>query len=384
MLEQLDDTDWESLQHAYGPAHDVPALLRQLAAVEDVEQLEEIADVLYGNLFHQGTRYEATVHAVPFLYEILRGTDNDQLAAWLIGYLHGLAVGYAPDAFPERADPTGCEAFVASCDETALKRRAASIEELDLAGLDQLFGETSAYWGSRCYLAVEAGLADVLPSLSSDDDERAVAALVMVADFPRRAPASAPLLRRLVREGDPGLRGPALLGLALLEQDPTQELALLAADDEVQTRLYVAAAAALSGAPHVNDGVVERLSMALGPLGQEPCPFANTLGALVAGALSALPEAYRPRAALAIARAHVDADDDARLQMTPKLLHLAFSRRPPASASELTPTERMAVETCLEHGGWRWGNYGILMREWGLPSSRDALRTWLAGANPTK
>src|SRR5690349_1585950 len=70
MLEGLDRIDWSKLTHAYGSAEDVPDLLRQLAS-EDEEARSEAIHELYGNIWHQGTVYEASAKAAPFLIELL-------------------------------------------------------------------------------------------------------------------------------------------------------------------------------------------------------------------------------------------------------------------------------------------------------------------------
>jgi HEAT repeat protein len=70
MLEHLDEVNWRSLTHAYGTAEDVPVLLRRLAAGNAEEQRNVIYE-FFGNIWHQGTVYEASAHAVPFLIEIL-------------------------------------------------------------------------------------------------------------------------------------------------------------------------------------------------------------------------------------------------------------------------------------------------------------------------
>ena len=70
MLEQLDSIDWASLGHAYGSAEDVPHQLRSLLS-EDVEIRKEALYELFGNIHHQGTVYEASSYAIPFLVEIL-------------------------------------------------------------------------------------------------------------------------------------------------------------------------------------------------------------------------------------------------------------------------------------------------------------------------
>ena len=59
MLEQLDEVAWASLSHAYGSADDVPELIRAPAS-PDGELRESALSELYGNIVHQGTRWEAT------------------------------------------------------------------------------------------------------------------------------------------------------------------------------------------------------------------------------------------------------------------------------------------------------------------------------------
>jgi hypothetical protein len=66
----LDQIPWKDLTHAYGSAADVPALLRALrTAPADVQGEESPLWQLFGNIWHQGTVYEATAYAVPFLIE---------------------------------------------------------------------------------------------------------------------------------------------------------------------------------------------------------------------------------------------------------------------------------------------------------------------------
>src|SRR5688572_6102451 len=74
MLEGLDEIDWKSLSHAYGPADDVPDQLRALA-FGDKEERESALWSFYGNIYHQGTVYHATAYAVQFLIEILTAPD---------------------------------------------------------------------------------------------------------------------------------------------------------------------------------------------------------------------------------------------------------------------------------------------------------------------
>jgi hypothetical protein len=90
MLRDLDKVDWMSLNHAHGPATDIPTLLRHLATGSAQERKQALYD-LHGNLWHQGTVYQATAHAVPLLLELLE-TDRDDLPE-LLAYLFLLANG---------------------------------------------------------------------------------------------------------------------------------------------------------------------------------------------------------------------------------------------------------------------------------------------------
>ncbi len=78
MLDNLDSIEWSKINHSYGPATDLPATLRVLAS-GDKKQRERASWELHGNIWHQGTVYEATAYAVPFLLELVRGNHPDTL-----------------------------------------------------------------------------------------------------------------------------------------------------------------------------------------------------------------------------------------------------------------------------------------------------------------
>jgi hypothetical protein len=89
LLEGLGDVDWPSLQHAYGPAGDVPYFLRLLLA--DDEQVRGSAwNRLYNSLLHQGSVYEASAHVVPFLLRML-AAGGPPGAVEVLTFLAGLA-----------------------------------------------------------------------------------------------------------------------------------------------------------------------------------------------------------------------------------------------------------------------------------------------------
>jgi hypothetical protein len=90
-LGHLDDVGWADLEHAYGPAVDVPDLIRSLVKA-DAEVRKQAIYELYGTIWHQGTVYSSTAHAVPALAAIAR-TPAIPDRARIIELLAALATG---------------------------------------------------------------------------------------------------------------------------------------------------------------------------------------------------------------------------------------------------------------------------------------------------
>ncbi|MER6119528.1 PBS lyase [Streptomyces sp. NPDC001743] len=70
MFAGIDEVDWASMEHAYGPADDVPDLLRGLASADPSER-EAALDGMYGAVHHQGDVYACTLACIPFLFELV-------------------------------------------------------------------------------------------------------------------------------------------------------------------------------------------------------------------------------------------------------------------------------------------------------------------------
>ncbi|MGW1709855.1 HEAT repeat domain-containing protein, partial [Streptomyces sp. NPDC002206] len=70
MFAGIDEVDWASMEHAYGPADDVPGLLRGLASADPAER-EGALDGMYGAVHHQGDVYACTLACIPFLFELV-------------------------------------------------------------------------------------------------------------------------------------------------------------------------------------------------------------------------------------------------------------------------------------------------------------------------
>ncbi|MGZ9935789.1 HEAT repeat domain-containing protein [Streptomyces sp. NC-S4] len=84
-LAGLDAHPWSTVNHAYGPAEDLPGLLRTFAA--GGEDAEEALGELYGSIVHQGTVYAASVDAAPYLARIAASGRQTVDALRLLGCL---------------------------------------------------------------------------------------------------------------------------------------------------------------------------------------------------------------------------------------------------------------------------------------------------------
>jgi len=85
----LDSPRWHELEHAYGKAADIPALLRQLASLPPSGPDDEPWFSLWSALAHQGDVYPASFAAVPHVVRALAlapdraGAVYLQFPAWV-------------------------------------------------------------------------------------------------------------------------------------------------------------------------------------------------------------------------------------------------------------------------------------------------------------
>lgn len=93
-LAGLDAVDWSTVSDAYGPATDIPALLR--AVVSDNPDHREFAyELLFQTIWHQGNVYSATATAIPFLYNLLEADGRHDKEA-IAGLIAAIANGQPP------------------------------------------------------------------------------------------------------------------------------------------------------------------------------------------------------------------------------------------------------------------------------------------------
>jgi hypothetical protein len=98
-LEDLDRIGWGEFEHAHGAASDVPGLLRGLASTE-WEARQDAYHRLISTIWHQGTVYDATVEAVPFLLTLVNRPSGPTsiYAAAVLALIAGSAFSPLVDA----------------------------------------------------------------------------------------------------------------------------------------------------------------------------------------------------------------------------------------------------------------------------------------------
>lgn len=222
MLEGLDDIDWANLEHAYGEASDVPKLIRSLASKDEEERRGALWE-LYGNIFHQGTRYQATVYTIPFIFELIRDPNVPDKAS-LIKFTVDLALGY-PEAFL----PKGPNVEDWAIDAQQLKEESES-EDLDDFDADWL-KHIDAFINS--YKAVLKEVDTYYNFLDSNNPEIKIMAIFGVAWFREKASESILKLRSLLgKEKDEIILANLLISLSMLDAYVEER------NDEEQLRNY--------------------------------------------------------------------------------------------------------------------------------------------------
>ncbi len=337
MLGGLDGVDWAALEHAYGPATDVPDMLRALASTDARARHAAIHDA-YGNIFHQGTRYAATPHAIPFLIELAARPDAGDRAEILRLVVHCVAGYFGPTSGP-------------SLDEA-------------------------------CELAAEPAVPLALDLLRAEDASLRVAALHLLAALGRFAARHevVPKLReRLSREKDAPAR--AMLAFALTHLVPKGDGAVAALFRDERDEL--ARLLAAMGCARRGEATRAMGAALVGWLGDEELaerylalPFgADSLAGDVASLLADVgPDVLRD-ATPRLLRGLADTDDFGAVGLLQAALAATFGdAKAPEAASELTPPQRELLVTLAKNQAfWSIGNALSVLMQRGLPSSREAM-----------
>lgn len=375
VLAGLDEVPWRLLQHAYGPATDVPGQLRALLS-PDAHVRERAMHHLYGNVWHQGTVYEATAYAVPFLIKLL-----------------------AYPGTPDRAEVLHLLAVVAEGDTCG-------------AGDDPL--------ARAAHNAVGDGLPLYLDLLdAANGQELRAAAIATLAAFPERSTQSVPRLQSaLAAEHDPLMRLWLMWALGqvmdaseqgrayfddILSRTDDPNLAFLAAaalagrtgeaTPQPAVEVLVEAAGAVGGAGP-NGGILD-LDDAIASLATEQWP------GMVELAVARLAKLGKGRAEPVLLRAFQRTrDGDAARTVAEVLLDLVFNdgqiqpkgtamsrlpdgrrkvgywepaRQPERAPTPLTAGQRAVLEALAAYDPF-WEQEHDLLALYGLPATREELR----------
>jgi hypothetical protein len=208
---ELDAQPWASYTHAYGSAEDVPDCLHALAGDDD-EAAKEAQSELYGSILHQGSVYEASAKAVPFLARIAAAGIRAADVLLLIG---GIAEG-GKDPEPDPGVGPAGSAAVRGSDETACRRAVVAQLPLLLASMTD---EDRAVRQAAAWAAGWTGTAGAACAVPAIRDRAAVETEPVVR---------AELLTAMV-ELDPEAAGPAAAGSVGPDRPPELRIAAVMA-----------------------------------------------------------------------------------------------------------------------------------------------------------
>ena len=404
-LAGLEEIDWARLCHAYGPAGDVPGLLRALVSESPAERKHALHE-LYGNIFHQGSRYEATAHAVPFLVRLALDPQTPQRDE-IVHLLVALAIGYDEAYLPAGVDIAGWRASIErmrSVDpaqqlrdldawvEAARGEADRRVRGMHRAIYDPDQGLRTALDELAVYDAVRTEVPSLRGLLSDGDPRVRAAAAYLVGWFPQEAPGSAGALRVLLAaEARPGVAASAVISAGLLaDTDLIPRLRQGLSGSEPLLRWANAIALARLGVAGAD--VIGVLAVAsVEPPQPGPGPAVSFLGGDLRGyaaqTLAMLDGHLPPFALEAVLDGLARTSGIAAFPMTAAALRLTFPRGAPHPLppyDQLTEPQQRVVRTLadLGPGTWRWGNFMSLLQAWNLPSAHAECRAYAGLAAP--
>lgn len=365
MLEGLDSVNWSELEHAYGPAEDVPDLIRALLS-DDVKKREEARWRLWGNIIHQGTVYAATAHAVPFFVELL-DSPTVQDKPHLLVLVTSLACG-----------SSYLDAHKDLFEDVPAMREKMEKPEWD----EQLHEELG--WVKAALQAVVKGWQVYLRLLhDTDPGTRAAAAYALAVCGQHAAAVVPPLREQLARETDDGVKASVLICLGCIGGGDCGPLC----EEWLKKRTHpaVTAAAALSLSRVCGERTPPEAVEVLGACLQNPAPVDELYlqlpwssgESIVSAAGQALSQLGPASAGVIVPRIaeglkNLRKGDAGSITVVGTLLALAFEpQKELRSASDLSDIQRTVLTRLVEcDRAWDWGNVFFVLRQFGLPSDR--------------
>ena len=200
MLTALESIPWSALRHAGGAAGDVPALIRDLLSPSDAVRAQAIGE-LFNTIVHQGTAYEASACAVPFLQELL-SSDETPDRVLIADLLAALA-----QATSDLEAASHSEAMTALLRD-ALRNEGRDFEK-ELESSRRFVRETKAAVGSQLQL--------LYPYLTCGEAEVRKSVAGALKNYPQRARETLPLLQQAAsHESNTDVRGVMEAAIAAL------------------------------------------------------------------------------------------------------------------------------------------------------------------------
>jgi HEAT repeat protein len=374
MLQTIDQISWSQLEHAYGPADDVPGLLRDLAS-PNVDMRQKAMHNLYGTIWHQGTVYEATAYTVPFLLELLQHPvvhDKDQILILLVHLANG-------------------NSYIDVHQHLGIFQQVHA-EEMETSDW-QAELERELSWVRGAHDAVGNGIPIYVDLLSTGEPAVRSAAAYVLAGF-TSADTIVPLRlgERLATETHPLAKASLLLSLGTVA-NPEWGMRQLIEDQlrhESEPLIQLSAAMALTRlardktpleAVKVLVGTIKDPQLVAAAYAQLPWADVHVV-ADVSAHLPALGEVDAPQLISLLVPALDAVDPYSALEIAATLLTLAFNTGPlpaAAAASDLTVAQRQVLDAiAASDTAWRFNvNLAGLLRSFGLPDWRDRLQSFL-------
>ncbi|MFG1803362.1 hypothetical protein ACGFI4_24785 [Micromonospora carbonacea] len=246
-LAGLDRVPWGSLHHAYGPADDVPGQVRALRSTHAPTRRRALSE-LAGAVCHQGTRWEASRHVVPFLVALADDPATGDRAA-VVGLLRAVALGgRRDDALPFDPRRAFAAADGVTADQAALVARHLAAGDLcEHDGVAGLADDAAVRWAADAFHAGARHTDRYIRWLAEPDPQLAGYAAELLAWFGPDEAALAGLVAVPADEAHAAVRASANLTLGHCPVDSARIDAhlggLLAADPAV---VRVTAAVALA------------------------------------------------------------------------------------------------------------------------------------------
>jgi len=384
MLENLDSIAWSQLTHACGAATDVPAQIRNLASANEGERGNALWE-LYGNIFHEGTRYQATPYAVPFLYELVTAPETPDRHE-IVYLLVSLALGYEESYLPDGLDVANFRG--------ALKESDSQMSLTDQAECDEYGVGPRA--DLDCYDSVQNGVPVLIKLLTDDDARLRRAAIYALAWFPENAPQSLPAIRQFLANASDEIEvANALIAYGVLarsSKSAVNESELRDFLSHASLIIRVAAAIAIARDP-LTDDIIEILVASI--LAAEELQISGedirfnegNLAGYASRVLARGGARTRDKIVPALCETLKSVNRHQSLDVTRSLLDLIVGDRTTPikdmPAGTLAPLELSALREIARHGRWKVGdyvfvNYSDLVREYGLPDSQESLIEYLS------